>query len=103
MYRKQNLLVNFYYTAKYRLFGKGETFAPAYERLLWILENEGLPRAEGETLREYAVRVDRVLNSAAMAQMTGAYERVYYGGKANEADWEEQRKHWEELVKSLKS
>ncbi|WP_078592568.1 transglutaminase TgpA family protein [Evansella clarkii] len=103
MYRKQNLLVNFYFTAKYRLFGKGETFASAYERLLWILENEGLPRAEGETLREYAVRVDRVLNSAAMAQMTAAYERVYYGGKANEADWEEQRRHWEELVKSLKS
>ncbi|MBU9710686.1 DUF4129 domain-containing transglutaminase family protein [Evansella tamaricis] len=100
-YQKQNRIQNRYFLMKYRILGKDEKFLSAYDRLLWILKNEGLPRGEGETLREYATRVDRVLNSMSMAKLTKTYERMYYGGKEFNGEWEKQRKDWEELVKAL--
>ncbi|MBU9721228.1 MULTISPECIES: DUF4129 domain-containing transglutaminase family protein [Bacillaceae] len=100
-YQNQNKFQNRYFIMKYNLLGKDEKFMTAYDRLLWILENEGLPRGEGETLREYASRVDLVLSLRAMQQLTEAYEKVYYGGKEASGDWKKQKSQWEEIIKTL--
>ncbi|PYZ92221.1 peptidase [Salipaludibacillus keqinensis] len=103
IYEKQNRLQNHYFIWHYRFMGNDQRYLTAYQRLLWILENEGLPRGEGETLREYAKRMDLALNSQAMSKLTKTYEKVYYGGYKPDGDWEERQKDWEEIVKSLNS
>ncbi|UCZ53778.1 transglutaminase domain-containing protein [Bacillus shivajii] len=103
IYQKQNLLQNRYFMLRYKLSQSDDQFTPAYRRLLWILENEGLPMGDGETLREYASRVDRVLNSLSMTKLTETYEKIYYGKRDVEIDWKKHQKHWQELVKSLNS
>ncbi|ADU28684.1 DUF4129 domain-containing transglutaminase family protein [Evansella cellulosilytica] len=102
-YRKQNILQNKYFMMKYRISGKDEKYSDAYERLLWILANEGLPRQSGETLREYAKRVDRFIDCKAMTDLTNTYEKIYYGGKVAEGDWEKLHKEWERVVKTITS
>lgn len=101
LYRRQNLLQNKFFLYRYRWFGGDESFKKAYGRLLWILQKEGLPRADGETLREYAERVDMVIGSKAMMKLTLAYERIYYGGRDTGGEWEKQKKDWEEIVNTL--
>lgn len=100
-YQKQRYIQNQYFLYQYRLFGRDEKFVSAYQRLLWILNNEGFARAEGETLREYAKRVDKILDSNAMEMLTKTYEKVYYGGYEADGDWNALQKDWEALVKNL--
>src|SRR5699024_1486297 len=50
IYRQKELLLHYYFLAVYRMIGSDERFQNAYERLLWILEKEGFPRKESETL-----------------------------------------------------
>ncbi|WP_147803179.1 transglutaminase domain-containing protein [Alkalicoccus halolimnae] len=100
-YQKQNVFQNKFFLYRYRMLGSDASFTTAYKRLLWILANEGLPRASGETLREYAKRVDLALSSRAMTKLTNTYEKIHYGGKEPDGEWEARRKDWEEIVKSL--
>ncbi|CAM3915307.1 transglutaminaseTgpA domain-containing protein [Alkalicoccus chagannorensis] len=100
-YSRQSFLQNQFFLIRYKMFGRDISFPAAYERLLWILRNEGLPRAEGETLREYARRVDLALSSQAMMKLTKAYEQVYYGGRPPQGEWEARSHDWEEIVKAL--
>ncbi|MCD8511252.1 MAG: transglutaminase domain-containing protein [Bacillus sp. (in: Bacteria)] len=101
VYQKITILQNNYFLLHYRFLGTDERFKSAYRRLLWMLKNEGITREDGETLREYAKRVDRILGTSGMGTLTETYEKVYYGGKVPEGDWKEQSKDWEELVKQL--
>ncbi|QKS70400.1 transglutaminase domain-containing protein [Paenalkalicoccus suaedae] len=103
MYNKQSLLISQFFIYRYRATKTDKSFAGAYKRLLWLLENEGLPKAEGETLREYAKRVDSVLSSQAMMKLTVQYEKLYYGGQPTEGQWEKLQKDWEQIVKSLQT
>jgi len=101
IYEKQNRLQNHYFLWHYRLFGQDQRYTVAYRRLLWILANEGLPRAEGETLREYAKRMDSALSSQSMTKLTKLYEKIYYGGYEPEGDWAQLQKDWEEIINLL--
>ncbi|SDO55761.1 transglutaminaseTgpA domain-containing protein [Alkalicoccus daliensis] len=101
LHHYQNIIQNKFFLYRYRWFGRDDTFHRAYSRLLWILQNEGLPRAEGETLREYARRVDLAVGSQAMMKLTMTYERICYGGRSAEGTWKEGKKEWEEIVKTL--
>ncbi|RKL67151.1 peptidase [Salipaludibacillus neizhouensis] len=100
-YQKQHYLQNKYFLVYYRVLGKDEKFVSAYQRLLWILKNEGLERAEGETLREYAKRIDKQLNSNSMGKLTKTYERVYYGDRETKGEWQTLQKEWEAIVKKM--
>ncbi|MDQ0254084.1 transglutaminase-like putative cysteine protease [Evansella vedderi] len=103
VYRKINILQNGYFLLHYRLLGKDERFKTAYQRLLWILDNEGIYREDGETLREYAIRVDKILGSNGMKNLTNTYEKIYYGAQLADGEWKKQQKDWEELVRLLNS
>ncbi|AOM83981.1 transglutaminase TgpA family protein [Salisediminibacterium beveridgei] len=100
-YQKQSKLMNRFFFLLYKVSGTDRSFKNAYKRLLWLLEKEGLPRAEGETLREYARRVDQAVSSQAMMKLTKAYERMYYGGGDPKGEWQKHQKDWEEMLKRL--
>ncbi|TMW71090.1 DUF4129 domain-containing transglutaminase family protein [Alteribacter natronophilus] len=102
MYEKKHRILNRYFLFHYKLFGNDARFTNAYHRALWLLDNEGIPRAEGETLREYARRVDHITGTMAMGRLTERYERMTYGGREEERNWREDKASWEELVNSLK-
>lgn len=100
-YQKQSKLMNRFFFLAYKLRGSDRSFLKAYRRLLWLLEKEGLPRGEGETLREYARRADQAFSSQSMSKLTKAYERIYYGGFDPDGDWHKYQKDWEEMLKRL--
>ncbi|MCR6097619.1 DUF4129 domain-containing protein [Salipaludibacillus agaradhaerens] len=103
VYRKQTQLQNWYFLFAYRVRGKQVKFDEAYTRLLTMLANEGVPQEAGETLREYAVRVDRLIGSQSMTKLTEAYEKIYYGGYKAEGTWAALQTEWEEVVKAISS
>jgi hypothetical protein len=53
-----------------------------YARALRILARRGLVPAPGETAREFTWRVQATAASPPLARLTGAYERVRFGGVA---------------------
>ncbi|WP_280770385.1 transglutaminaseTgpA domain-containing protein [Salipaludibacillus daqingensis] len=101
IYEKQSRLQNYYFLWHYRMIGNDNRYTIAYQRLMWILANEGLPRGEGETLREYATRVDLGLNSQSMSKLTKTYEKIYYGKYEADGEWTKLQKDWEEIIKAL--
>lgn len=101
VYQKQSKLMNRFFFLYYKFTGTDQSFKKAYKRLLWLLEKEGLPRAEGETLREYAKRADQAFSSQAMTKLTKAYEQIYYGSQDPEGKWQKHQKDYEEMLKRL--
>jgi hypothetical protein len=70
-----------------RRWRAGDTRAAAamprfYARALRALARRGLTPGAGETAREFAGRAEPVAAAAAFARLTGAYERVRFGGVA---------------------
>jgi hypothetical protein len=73
----------------------------AYERLLKLLPMYGLPRQPEETLREYAVSVDRQLGTHEMKTLTASYEKARYRGDRSDESWQESKTLWEAIMKRL--
>ena len=99
-YRKSilTLLVLKYYLSK----EDDQVFEQAFKRLLWILKINGYKRDTTETLREYANRIDRELNSDDMRVLTHAYERTLYSENPSSIVWNEQKHNWERIVRKIK-
>ncbi|OQP08883.1 transglutaminase [Geobacillus sp. 47C-IIb] len=76
-----------------------EWLVPAYLALLRQLHDYGLRRKEDETLRQYAIEVDRLLETNEMARLTKWYEQVIYGANSDRIDIREARQLWENLIK----
>ena len=53
-----------------------------YARALRVLARRSLAPKAGETAREFAGRAPAALWAPPLAQLTGAYERVRFGGAA---------------------
>ncbi|HET7616798.1 MAG TPA: transglutaminase domain-containing protein, partial [Bacillales bacterium] len=79
----------------------GKVFQQAYERLLKLLPMYGLSRGDHETLREYAVAVDRSLGTGEMKVLTAHYERLTYRGEPQHELWHESKEMWETIIKRL--
>ncbi len=93
-----------YYTLQRFIRRRDEAaFIPAYERLLWLLQYVGYKRNSGETLREYAKRMDSHFQTNEMLLLTAEYERVIYGGKKLDASWTAQKSNWESLIRKIES
>jgi transglutaminase-like putative cysteine protease len=63
-----------------RRVGTGTRMPPFYARALRVLARRRLAPGAGETAREFAARVSAAAWAAPLAQITGAYERVRFGG-----------------------
>ncbi|WP_173917443.1 transglutaminase domain-containing protein [Halobacillus sp. Marseille-Q1614] len=91
------------YGRRFKNNPNGDTFERAYLFLLKALEHRGLKRYSGQTLRDFAARVDSRYQSGEMRQLTHYYERTLY---RNEMDRESSGKVtelWENLIKKTLS
>ncbi|AMX84733.1 transglutaminase [Geobacillus subterraneus] len=76
-----------------------EWLVPAYLALLRQLHDYGLRRKEDETLRQYAIQVDRLFETDEMERLTKSYEQAIYGANSSRIDIREARQLWENLIK----
>ncbi len=78
-------------------------FIPAYEQLLWLLNYIGYGRKNGETLREYATRIDEHFSGEEMGRLTNEYEQILYGSKPFHTSWAKHKQNWEQILYKIKS
>ncbi|MFO1442118.1 DUF4129 domain-containing protein [Bacillus sp. Bva_UNVM-123] len=99
MYRVRGKWLPHYLAWRFRWTKKDENFPKAYLLLLRELERFGLPRQEGQTLRDYADYVDQFFRTKKMRQLTSRYEELIYRGELEQGSWEETKELWENLIK----
>ncbi len=100
---KRKLILSKIIINRYRTRNDEEAFVEAYQRLIWFLRFYGYGKKEQETLREYAIRVDRLFSTDVMQKLTINYEKVFYGRASGKVEWEKSRKLWENLIKKIGS
>ncbi|MBY6038574.1 transglutaminase domain-containing protein [Fictibacillus nanhaiensis] len=89
---------------RYKRKQGSETFEEAFERLLWLLNVYGIRRQPALTLREYALYVDRALDSKDMKILAKVYEGVQFSPKKKSDLWNDfHRELWENLIKRIRS
>ncbi|HEY4532468.1 MAG TPA: DUF4129 domain-containing protein, partial [Kurthia sp.] len=77
---------------------KAATFEEAYFVLLKQLERIHLKRGQDETLQQFAMRVDRQLDTTKMSELTAFYERLIYAKKTDQMNTTEMKEIWEYLI-----
>ncbi|MBX0359441.1 transglutaminaseTgpA domain-containing protein [Halobacillus sp. Nhm2S1] len=88
---------------KYRNNKDEETYEKAYHYLLKVLDHKGFKRKPEQTLREFALSVDRHYQSNDMRRLTNHYERVIYRNEAQSTQWPKVTELWENLIKKTLS
>lgn len=78
--------------------GDWETFSKQYRQLLKRLDRCGLKRAKGETLANFAVKVDQQFGGDQMKKITKVYEKGIYGKIEENEEWQRLQKMWEDLI-----
>ncbi|MBH0163206.1 transglutaminase domain-containing protein [Fictibacillus sp. 26RED30] len=80
-----------------------DSFEQAFERLMWLLKVYGIKRRPAFTLREYALYVDRELDTKDMRILAKAYEGVQFSPKKQSDLWNDFHKElWENLIKRIR-
>lgn len=82
---------------------EAHTFEEKYEQLLQLLEKTGLTRLQGETLREYARRIDNLLATDIMTKLTEKYEQYSYGRVKEFVLTEEDNKLFTKMENKIRS
>lgn len=75
-----------------------DQFEDAYFVLLKQLERIYLKRGTHETLQNFAIRVDRALETTKMSELTAVYEQYIYAGNADHLNTAEVKESWEYLI-----
>ena len=75
----------------------------AYKVLLKRLDYYGLKRKEGQTLRDYAVYVDKFFSSNDMKNLTLSFEKALYRSDNAKEEWIKSVELWENLIKKTSS
>lgn len=88
-----------YYIRKLKYSDKDESFLYAYTVLLKQLNRVGLARDNGQTLRDYAMRIDERYSTNEMTLLTRRYEQYLYGNQLKQGTWNEMKELWENLIK----
>ncbi|WP_026673382.1 DUF4129 domain-containing transglutaminase family protein [Alkalihalobacterium bogoriense] len=101
-YNRKKIII-FYMLFRYQSKQGEDTFNDAYATLLWLLQFVGMKKNEGETMREYAKRVDSLYSMDEMTALTANYERVSYGNAPSEKLWSESRRLWKTIVRRIGS
>ena len=88
-----------YYTRKFKR--KAETddnFMTMYEVLTQQLARYGYRRAQGETLHNFAQRVDQAYDTTAMRELTSVYEQLLYRKTHEITNFAQLKESWEYLI-----
>lgn len=86
----------------YRIRKKKLEEKEVFDSLFLLLENKGMKIQGGETLREYAARVDEQLGTSEMKDIAEIYERLLYSNFDKKAEeWDAILELWEKLIKKI--
>lgn len=86
----------------YRIRKKKLEEKEVFDTLFLLLENKGMKIQGGETLREYAARVDEHLGTSEMKDIAEIYERFLYSNLDKKAEeWDAILELWEKLIKKI--
>ncbi|WP_226584349.1 DUF4129 domain-containing transglutaminase family protein [Halobacillus litoralis] len=88
---------------RYRKNKDEKTYEKAYHFLLKLLDHRGIKRQPEQTLRDYAIKVDKHYQSTEMRRLTHNYERVIYRNESQQSQWPEVTELWENLIKKTLS
>ncbi|MCH7323991.1 transglutaminase domain-containing protein [Solibacillus sp. MA9] len=75
-----------------------DQFEDVYFVLLKQLERIYLKRGTHETLQNFAIRVDRALETTKMSELTAVYEQYIYAGNSHNFDTTKVKENWEYLI-----
>ncbi|WP_373895279.1 DUF3488 and DUF4129 domain-containing transglutaminase family protein [Virgibacillus sp. CBA3643] len=78
-----------------------KTYQDAYHHLLRVLQHYGLEKEPGQTLREYAKRIDSRYGTDDMSRLTTYYEQVLYNNEAGVAHMQQLTQLWKNLIKRI--
>ena len=98
LYRIRGRWIPYIWVFYYKKVKKKPNYSQAYLQLLRELNRYGIKRKPGQTLREYAIYVDRFFGSSEMNRLTWAYEKYIYSGAKTELDWSSFQKQWEKMI-----
>ncbi|SEQ45202.1 DUF4129 domain-containing transglutaminase family protein [Piscibacillus halophilus] len=99
--KKRLVIVSKWKKRKMENYTDVETFTEAYQFLLRALAHKGLVFGEGQTLREFAVDVDRWFGENHMSQLTAYYERAIYRDESIDSHHAEVNQLWNKLVNDV--
>ncbi len=89
----------YFYIWRFKRLTEPSVFPEAYMILLKQLQRSGLKRKAGQTLREYALVVDKHFSTDEMTRLTDQYEQYLYGNGKEISRWSEMKELWEYLIK----
>ncbi|MGY0694618.1 DUF4129 domain-containing transglutaminase family protein [Virgibacillus sp. FSP13] len=78
-----------------------KTYQDAYHHILKVLKHNGLEMEPGQTLREYAARIDERYGTNEMGQLTAYYERMLYNNEMNQVEMKQLNELWKDLIKRI--
>ncbi len=85
-------------------FRKGDkVYFKAYNSLLKQLARTGHSRKESQTLREYAIYIDKIYSSADMRQLTLSFEKALYQKDSAASEWSNSVQLWHAVMKKASS
>ncbi|QEY22077.1 transglutaminase [Psychrobacillus sp. AK 1817] len=77
------------------------SFEKMYHQLLRQLSRRGLVREQGQTLMDFARKVDKDFGDTHMIRLTKAYQQGFYGNNKTELNYASIRESWEYLINQL--
>lgn len=87
---------------KYRIRKKKPEEKEIFDTIFLLLENKGIKIQGGETLREYAARVDGQLGTTEMKKLAEIYERLLYSNFDKKSEeWDVTLELWEKIIKKI--
>lgn len=90
-------------SAKYIQSVQKQTFESEFESLLSLMERKGFVRKQGETLREFAIRMERNFGITEMLELVKIYEQYSYGSNRGNELTDEQKALIEQIKQKITS
>ncbi|KGX85842.1 transglutaminase-like domain-containing protein [Pontibacillus litoralis] len=92
-------LMRMYYRRRFLRNPNASTFTDSYFFLMKVAAAKlKIKRNKGQTLREYAMEIDRYFQSNQMSRLTHQYERLLYNRNEQNLPWDEVTELWEDLI-----
>jgi transglutaminase-like putative cysteine protease len=99
LFRTRVKWLPYFYIWRFKHLTNTDVFPEAFMILLKQLQRSGLKRKAGQTLREYALVVDKHFSTDEMTRLTDQYEQYLYGNGKDISRWSEMKELWEYLIK----
>lgn len=103
LFRNYRRLLSLVFLFYFKYIARSNDYMKNYECILWLLKIYGLNYHHNETLREYAAKVDDVLNNKLFSQLTLHYESCFYGQKLDRMLWEKNKDVFLTIIRTISS